>query len=158
MSGTYDVVIASEVIEHVKHPSAFMSTLASLMAPDGQLVVSTLNRTLRSYALAVAAAEYVLGLVPQGTHAWAKFLTPSELAMMAAAAGLELKQVAGMQLSPLSGRWTLGGDVGINYIALLARRAAEGSSGGGVAVEAAAAAPSDAGSKQHGTGGFVGVL
>lgn len=92
----YHLVVASEVIEHVRQPPAFMRTLASLVAPGGQLVVSTLNRTPRSFALAIAAAEYVLRMVPPGTHDWARFVTPQELAMMGADAGLSMQLVGGL--------------------------------------------------------------
>lgn len=75
-------------------------------------------------------AEYVTGLVPRGTHEWSKFLTPGELAMMAADAGLGVEAVAGMSMSPLTGRWTLGDDLSVNYIAIMAHKG-EGGTGGG---------------------------
>jgi len=120
--GGFDVVIASEVIEHVRAPGEFVKTLAALARPGGRgrVIISTLNRTPQAYALAIVGAEYLTGLVPRGTHHWSKFITPQELGMMAADAGLELEQVAGMVMGVGgAGRFGLSDDVGVNYIALL---------------------------------------
>lgn len=86
----FDVVMASEVIEHVRHPQQFMADLAAATQPGGQVFITTLNRTPASYAMAVLLAERVVGLVPAGTHDWTKFITPQELAIMAADAGLKV--------------------------------------------------------------------
>ncbi|KAI8467441.1 MAG: S-adenosyl-L-methionine-dependent methyltransferase [Monoraphidium minutum] len=125
----YDVVVASEVIEHVRAPAEFLKTLAALAGArggggGGRVVVSTLNRTPAAFALAIAGAEYAAALVPRGTHEWSKFITPGELAMMAAGAGLELEQIVGMGLEPLrsGARFVLTEDLGVNYIAMLRQR------------------------------------
>lgn len=119
----YDAVVASEVIEHVDSVPAFCSALVQATRPGGALIVSTLNRSVRAYALAVVAAEHVLGIVPAGTHDWGKFVTPEELvaAMEGATGGpgapVRVEQIAGMLFDPLAGKWRLGRDTGINYIA-----------------------------------------
>jgi 2-polyprenyl-6-hydroxyphenyl methylase/3-demethylubiquinone-9 3-methyltransferase len=116
----FDVVMASEVIEHVKRPQQFMASLAAATAPGGQVFVTTLNRTPASYALAIVGAEYLLRLVPAGTHSWTKFITPQELAMMAGDAGLRLQLLSGMVLQPGSGQFRLSEqDLGVNYAALM---------------------------------------
>ena len=116
-------MIASEVVEHVKALPAFFASLAALTRPGGAVLVSTLNRTPRSYALAVVAAEYVLRWVPPGTHDWSRFLTPEELAMLGegAGGGLTMEQLAGMVFNPLTGAWGLSADTAVNYIALLGK-------------------------------------
>lgn len=116
--------MASEVIEHVRRPAAFMASLADAAAPGGQVFVTTLNRTPASYALAIVGAEYVLRVVPAGTHAWRRFITPAELAMMGRDAGLALALLAGMELRPRSGEFVLGSDARVNYAALLTKPAA----------------------------------
>ena len=130
-AGAFDVVIASEVIEHARDPGALLATLARLAAPGprGRVVVTTLNRTPAAWAVAVAGAEYVARLVPPGTHDWAKFITPQELAMMAADAGLEVEMAAGLVLDPLRSavapKFVVSADdLSINYAALLKRRPA----------------------------------
>lgn len=127
--------MASEVIEHVASLPAFCAALDALTRPGGAVAISTLNRTPRSYALAVLAAERLLRWVPPGTHDWHKFVSPEELAMQmeessgggAGARGpLRLALLAGMQLNPISGEWTLGHDTAVNYIALFAKPGGEG--------------------------------
>lgn len=112
---SFDIVIASEVIEHVPDPSRFVATLARLVKPDGIVMISTLNRTLKALALAVVGAEYVLRWVPRGTHNWSKFVTPRELEGYARTAGLRRTDVRGMIFNPLSGEWRLGRDTDVNY-------------------------------------------
>jgi 2-polyprenyl-6-hydroxyphenyl methylase/3-demethylubiquinone-9 3-methyltransferase len=112
---TFDAVIASEVIEHVNDPAAFVKTLSGLVKPGGLVLLSTLNRTLKSFALAIVGAEYVLRWIPAGTHDWSKFVTPDELGDFARAAGLTVNDVTGMIYDPLRDRWTLGRDSGCNY-------------------------------------------
>jgi 2-polyprenyl-6-hydroxyphenyl methylase/3-demethylubiquinone-9 3-methyltransferase len=112
---SFDVVIASEVIEHVPDPAAFVATLAHLARPGGLVMLSTLNRTLKALALAVVGAEYVLRWVPRGTHDWTKFVTPRELERHAARAGLKTTDVRGMVFNPLTGTWRLGRDTDVNY-------------------------------------------
>lgn len=116
----FPVITAFEVIEHVPDPQAFLTTLASLLTPRGQLFVSTLNRTGRAWAVAKAGAEYVLRLLPVGTHEWGKFIRPAELAAMGRTAGLRLADSAGLTMAPLRGGWQVSRDLGVNYIAAFA--------------------------------------
>jgi 2-polyprenyl-6-hydroxyphenyl methylase/3-demethylubiquinone-9 3-methyltransferase len=118
---TYQGVSALEIIEHVPDPQDFMNTLAKLLQPGGQLFVSTLNRTLRSLAVAKIGAEYIARLLPTGTHDWKKFLKPDELASLGRSAGLRLSDLSGMTYSPAAGTWTASRDVSINYIAAFLR-------------------------------------
>lgn len=111
----FDAVIASEVIEHVDDPVGFVRTLAGLAKPGGLVLFSTLNRTLKSYALAIVGAEYVLRWIPAGTHDWNKFVTPEELTEHCNTAGLDVSDVTGMIFDPLRGSWRLGRDNGVNY-------------------------------------------
>lgn len=122
----FDVVLALEIVEHVPDAGAFLQAAASLVAPGGALIASTLNRTARSYALAIVGAEYVLRWVPRGTHDWRRFVKPSELARHLRAAGLDLAATAGLVLDPLSGEWRLDPrDLAVNYIAMATRASAE---------------------------------
>ena len=112
----FDAVAALEIIEHVPDQAAFLRTLASLLHPGGQLFVSTLNRTWQSLAVAKIGAEYIVRLLPTGTHDWRRFVRPDELAAMARAAGLRLTDISGMLRDPAGG-WRLGRQTSINYIA-----------------------------------------
>jgi 2-polyprenyl-6-hydroxyphenyl methylase/3-demethylubiquinone-9 3-methyltransferase len=112
---TFDAVIASEVIEHVNDPATFVKTLSDLVRPGGLVLISTLNRTLKSFALAIVGAEYVLRWIPAGTHDWQKFVTPDELSEHCRASGLDVADVTGMMFDPLRDRWRLGRDSGCNY-------------------------------------------
>ena len=118
----FDVVVASEVIEHVQDPVAFVKTLSQLMQPDGLLCLTTLNRTLTSLVGAIWMAEYVLNMVPQGTHDWAMFLTPGEMAIAARQAGLKLDVLTGMQWNPITQKWRLSDDTSINYAAAFVKK------------------------------------
>lgn len=118
---TYDIVISLEVAEHVPDPAAFLAATASLAAPGGLVVVATINRTMKSLALAKFAAEYVLGWLPRGTHDWRKFLKPSEMARPLRQAGLTVDRVEGAVYQPLTDEWRLGPDTSMNYM-LAARR------------------------------------
>lgn len=112
----FDVVTALEVIEHVADPQAFVCTLAELLTPGGILVLSTLNRTRRAYLTAKIGAEYILRMLPVGTHDWAKFVTPAEAAAILRNAGMRTVDVSGMRYAPLSGQWRTSRDTSINYI------------------------------------------
>jgi 2-polyprenyl-6-hydroxyphenyl methylase/3-demethylubiquinone-9 3-methyltransferase len=118
----FAAVTALEIIEHVPDQPGFMRTLAQLLEPDGMVFVSTLNRTLRSLAVAKIGAEYIARLLPAGTHDWRRFVKPEELAAMARAAGLRLDSVAGMVFDPGRRAWRESRDVSINYIAAFSRR------------------------------------
>ena len=110
------MVVASEVIEHVRKPADFLAVLAQLTKPGGQVIISTLNRTPASYALAIVGAEYVTGLVPKGTHNWKKFLTPQELAMAASGARLVMEHCAGMEVRLTARELVLTESLDVNYI------------------------------------------
>ncbi len=118
----FAVITALEVIEHVADPVRFMRLLADLLEPGGMLFLSTLNRTPRSFLTAKLGVEYVLRWLPVGTHDWRKFVTPAEMGTMARAAGLRMSDVAGMSLDPISGRWTTGRDMAVNYIVAATKR------------------------------------
>jgi 2-polyprenyl-6-hydroxyphenyl methylase / 3-demethylubiquinone-9 3-methyltransferase len=111
----FDAVIASEVIEHVHDVPGFVRTLAALAKPGGMVFISTLNRTAKSYALAIVGAEYVLRWVPAGTHSWRKFVTPAELTGHFRAAGLLPDHPTGMVYNPLRDAWSLSPDHSVNY-------------------------------------------
>jgi len=117
----FDAVVCLEVVEHVPDVGAFVQTCATLTRPGGMLVLSTINRTLKSYALAIVAAEYVLGWLPRGTHQWDRFVTPDELARHLAAAGLSPPRFSGMSYAPLRDAWSLTDDTDVNYLAASAR-------------------------------------
>ncbi len=114
---TFDVVIASEVIEHVADVASFLKTCRALCKPGGLLIVSTLNRTPKSYALAIVAAEHILGLAPRGTHDWKKFIKPEELEAALKQAAFNVGRRSGIVFKPLMGVWSLSDrDLSINYI------------------------------------------
>lgn len=117
----FDAVLALEVIEHVADRAAFCRHLAALARPGGKAFLSTLNRTARSLLVAKIGAEYVLRLLPAGTHDWRMFVRPSELGEDLRGAGLRVEDIAGLSFDPLSGRWRPSRDLGVNYIAMAAR-------------------------------------
>ena len=104
-------------------PAALVRTLGRLVAPGGDLVLATLNRTPKAFALAIVGAEYLLGMVPKGTHQYERFIRPSELDDWARAAGLELAELRGIEYQPLAGNFRLSGDVAVNYLAHFRRGA-----------------------------------
>jgi 2-polyprenyl-6-hydroxyphenyl methylase/3-demethylubiquinone-9 3-methyltransferase len=115
--GSFDLVTCMEMLEHVPDPASVVRACARLVRPGGQVFFSTLNRTLKSYALAVVAAEYVLGMLPRGTHDYARFIRPSELDAWARAAGLTTTDITGMTYNPLTAVYRLNkGDVDVNYL------------------------------------------
>jgi 2-polyprenyl-6-hydroxyphenyl methylase/3-demethylubiquinone-9 3-methyltransferase len=123
---TFDVVLAMEVIEHVPSPVNFVSTCAELLKPGGLLFIATLNRTLKSFGLAIIGAEYVLGWLPKGTHQWEKFITPEELENWLLASNLEIRDRTGVAYNPLTGEWRQVRDMGVNYMFVAQKPAASG--------------------------------
>ena len=120
-AGAYEIVTCMEMLEHVPDPTAVIDALAQLVRPGGHVFVSTLNRTLKSYALAVLGAEYVLRLLPPGTHTYEKFIRPSELRQWARAAGLSVTDIAGLEYDPFSRKTELTSDASVNYLVHLRR-------------------------------------
>jgi 2-polyprenyl-6-hydroxyphenyl methylase/3-demethylubiquinone-9 3-methyltransferase len=118
---SFDAVVCLEVVEHVPDQRAFIALTARLVRPGGMLVLSTINRTLKSYALAIVGAEYVLRWLPVGTHQWDRFVTREEMDAHLAAAGLARPQYAGLLYSPFSDRWSLGEDTDVNYLVAAAK-------------------------------------
>ncbi|MFO1128965.1 MAG: bifunctional 2-polyprenyl-6-hydroxyphenol methylase/3-demethylubiquinol 3-O-methyltransferase UbiG [Rhodospirillales bacterium] len=113
----FDAVVSMEVIEHVADVAAFTAAVRALVRPEGAVVIATLNRTLKSLALAKIGAEYVLRWVPIGTHDWRKFVKPSELATVFRRNRLALGDLAGFEYDVLGGTWTLSRDLAVNYVA-----------------------------------------
>ncbi|KAJ0713745.1 putative methyltransferase [Helianthus annuus] len=113
----FDAVIASEVIEHVADPAEFCKSLSALTVSNGATVISTINRSMRAYATAIVAAEYILHWLPKGTHQWSSFLTPEELVLILQRASISVEEMAGFAYDPLTGQWSLSDDIGINFIA-----------------------------------------
>src|SRR5215831_7228222 len=120
--GTFDVVTCMEMLEHVPDPAATVCACAELVRPGGHVYFATINRNLKAYLLAVVGAEYVLRLLPRGTHDYARFIRPSELATMCRSAGLTVADLTGMTYNPLTQVYALGRDADVNYI-LHARKA-----------------------------------
>jgi 2-polyprenyl-6-hydroxyphenyl methylase/3-demethylubiquinone-9 3-methyltransferase len=114
---SFDVVTCMEILEHVPDPLSLIKAAATLVKPGGHLFFSTLNRTPKSYLFAVLGAEYLLKLLPRGTHQYEKFIRPSELEQWLRQAGLRLKELAGLQYNPLTHKTYLNNDVSINYLA-----------------------------------------
>ena len=112
----FPVITALEVIEHVPEPAAFVATLAGLLAPGGMLFLSTLNRTPQSFLAAKVGAEYLLRWLPVGTHDWRRFVTPAELGAMVRQAGLRVTDITGLAADPLTGQWSAGRNVSVNYL------------------------------------------
>ncbi len=117
---TFDAVVCLEVVEHVPDVAAFLQMIAALVRPGGMLVASTLNRTWKSYALAIVAAEYVLGWLPRGTHDWQRFVTPEELERHLEAAGFKGPRFSGMVYDVMRDTWRLDPDRDVNYMAAAA--------------------------------------
>ena len=116
MPAAFDVVTCLEMIEHVPDPASVVIACAALARPGGHVFFSTINRNAKAWALAVVGAEYLLNLVPRGTHDYRKFIRPSELARDVRAAGLALEEIIGMSYNPFTRVASLGPDVGVNYL------------------------------------------
>ncbi len=112
----YDVITCMELLEHVPDPTSIITAAASALKPDGKLLLSTLNRNRKSFMLAIVAAEYIMQMLPKGTHDYNKFLKPSELARAARANGLEVIDISGMSYHPVTKHYALSRDVDVNYL------------------------------------------
>ncbi|HQR11593.1 MAG TPA: bifunctional 2-polyprenyl-6-hydroxyphenol methylase/3-demethylubiquinol 3-O-methyltransferase UbiG [Casimicrobiaceae bacterium] len=119
--GAFDVVTCMEMLEHVPDPGAIVAACAALASDGGKVVFSTLNRNPKSYLFAIVGAEYLLNILPKGTHDWAKFLRPAELAAFARRAGLDLAELIGMTYNPLTKEFRLAPDTSVNYLAAYAK-------------------------------------
>lgn len=113
----YDLVVCSEVIEHVRNVEEFCSALATITKPDGGIFITTINRTVQSYLLAIVGAEYAARLVPVGTHDWSKFITPQELSILLGDVGMELDKMSGVRYNPIFNVWETTVDPSVNYMA-----------------------------------------
>lgn len=120
-AGSYDVVTCMEMLEHVPDPAAIVHACAALLKPGGQVFFSTINRNPKSYVYAVLGAEYILRLLPKGTHDYAKFITPAELAQYIRNGGLDLEALKGMSYNPLTKVYSLNKDTSVNYLVAASR-------------------------------------
>lgn len=116
MPGQFDVVTCMEMLEHVPDPASVVQACARLAKPGGWVFFSTINRNPKSFLMAILGAEYVLNLVPRGTHEYARLLRPSELARFCRDAGLDMQQSCGLEYNPISGRYRLSTDTSVNYM------------------------------------------
>jgi 2-polyprenyl-6-hydroxyphenyl methylase / 3-demethylubiquinone-9 3-methyltransferase len=117
----FDIVLAMEVVEHVTNVDDFVATCASMVKPGGLMIAATLNRTMKSFALAIVGAEYILRWLPRGTHQWDKFVTPEELERALVAGGLRVTAERGVIYNLLADRWQLSDDMDVNYMMVAAR-------------------------------------
>ena len=122
-AGKFDVLTCMEMLEHVPDPAAIVQVFARLLRPGGDLFVSTINRNLKSFAMAIVGAEYIARLVPRGTHEYDRLLKPSEIARFARAAGIDVIDIAGLQYDPVREQCLLTRDPSVNYLMHLRRRA-----------------------------------
>ena len=123
MPAAFDAVTCLEMLEHVPNPSSVVTACAKLVKPGGQVFLSTLNRNPKSYLFAVLGAEYILKMLPKGTHDYAKFIKPSELARWAKTTGLEPAELLGMSYNPLTQKYSLNQDTSVNYLMRATRHA-----------------------------------
>ena len=114
----FDIVLNMEVVEHVDNVPLYMKSCADLVKPGGLMVVATINRTPRAFALAIVGAEYVLGWLPRGTHDWKKFLTPEEITALVSRNGMRVTDRCGVVFHPLADEWRRSRDLGVNYMLL----------------------------------------
>jgi 2-polyprenyl-6-hydroxyphenyl methylase/3-demethylubiquinone-9 3-methyltransferase len=121
MPGSFDLITCMEMLEHVPDPGSTVAACARLVKPGGKAVFATINRNPKAYLLAVVGAEYLLRLLPRGTHDYARFLKPSELAALARKAALDAEAIVGMSYNPLTKSYSLGPDTSVNYIATFRR-------------------------------------
>jgi 2-polyprenyl-6-hydroxyphenyl methylase / 3-demethylubiquinone-9 3-methyltransferase len=121
----FDVVLAMEVVEHVADVGLFVATAAEMVKPDGLIFMATLNRTMKSFALAIVGAEYILRWLPRGTHQWDKFVTPNELEIALAQGGMHISGETGVMYNLLADRWQLTADMDVNYMVVAEKTAAE---------------------------------
>jgi len=119
----FDVILNMEVIEHVADKALFLKSCAAMLKPGGMMIVATLNRTMKAWALAIVGAEYVLGWLPRGTHEWAKFVTPAELRDALTGIGLSAEDLVGLAYNPISDQWKRSSDTDVNYM-MTAKKAA----------------------------------
>lgn len=117
----FDIVLNMEVVEHVADVDSFIGASGRMVRPGGMMVVATLNRTAKAFALAIVGAEYVLRWLPRGTHDWRKFVRPSELDRALRGAGLKTKELTGVSYNPVADRWSVSRDLDVNYMALAVR-------------------------------------
>jgi 2-polyprenyl-6-hydroxyphenyl methylase/3-demethylubiquinone-9 3-methyltransferase len=116
-AGSFDIVTCLEMLEHVPDPGAVIAACAQLIREDGHIILSTINRNPKAYLFAVVGAEYLLRMLPRGTHDYSKFIRPSEIAAWARDCGLQLTDLTGMSYNPLTQEYHLGSDVSVNYLA-----------------------------------------
>jgi len=122
-AGEFDAVTCMELLEHVPQPAGMVAACARLVRPGGQVFFSTINRNAKAYLFAVVGAEYVLGLLPKGTHDYQRFIRPSELARWSRDANLRVEEMIGMTYNPLTQRYSLGADCDVNYLVRCSRNA-----------------------------------
>lgn len=116
-AGQFDVVTCMEMLEHVPDPASVIAACAKLVKPGGHLFLSTLNRNLKSFLLAIVGAEYLAGMLPKGTHHYEKFICPAELDSWLRTNGLKMQEMKGLSYNPLLQRYSLGSDIDVNYLA-----------------------------------------
>lgn len=115
-SARFDIVTCLEMLEHVPDPASIIQSASRMLKPNGILILSTLNRNPKSFALAIVGAEYILRMLPRGTHEYKKFIKPSEMAAVLRANGLRLSDTTGMSYNPITKHYSLGRDIDVNYL------------------------------------------